>query len=244
MTVHEKAYFRDENPGLFKTHPLQLIKGASTTAALVQKFEDSNDRAGAKRTVYYNDPDGDYEAKLELMLWEHTGADLTLLTNAIGTGEAVRAGNPEGRFIHADGTFGAVSAQDVNDIVGVAFSDYYLFQENRVVTDAAVATIEAGDWFWVIRKGVITIRAGEVVQATNTAVGDLLVTDVDTTGSEGGRVRAASAMGTPNAAEILENTAAKIVGMALAIEDTENALFLAKIDVESYGHEITDVTYA
>lgn len=249
MTTFLKGNFKDLSDGIWKTHPLQRIKATSIAGSLVKRFEDSWERPGVTRRVRYEVPDdpntaaAGYEVELELMLWRHVGANLTLLTAARGASEAVRAGNPEGRCLHADGTFGAVSAEDVNDIAGFCFSQYYDMVQNRLIDDAAVATIETGDWIWVIRKGTFQVAAGEVVAATNVAIGDLLVTDLDNTGSEGGRVRAASAMGTPNAAEIRENTARKVVGMALEAETVENDLFLADIDITSFGHKITDYVY-
>jgi hypothetical protein len=246
MTTFLKGNFKDLGDGIWKTHPLQRIKATSISGALVKRFEDSWERPGVKRTVRYEVPDdpntaaAGYEVTLELMLWRHVGADLTLLTAARGASEAARAGNPTGRLLYADGTFGAVSAEDVNDLVGFCFSEYYDMVQNRLVDDAAVTTVEAGDWFWVIRKGTFECVASETATIV---IGDLLVTGLDTTSSEGGRLRDSNAMGTPNAAEITENTARKCVGMALATTSVENALFLAKVDVEKFGHEITDYVY-
>jgi len=56
MTTHLLEYFRDENQGLYRSHPLEVIR-ATTLAAAGNPYGDSNDRIGAERVVYYNDPE-------------------------------------------------------------------------------------------------------------------------------------------------------------------------------------------
>lgn len=237
MTVFAKDGFKDINPELFKTHPLQIIRSASLTGALVERLADYHDRPGAIRKVTYNA--ADYDVALELMMVA-APAGLSNLTNPSalsGTG-----GAPEGRLLYADGTFGFVSAEDAVDLYGWCFDSYYEFVKNRIVDDDAITQIEAGDWFWVIRKGVIEIKVGET-NAGVTAVGDLLVTDDDSSHQEGGRLRSADAMAGPTAAQILENSPRKAVGVALEIGASENDLIYAKVDLSTFGAPIYDVSY-
>lgn len=244
MTTFLSANFKDVNPDLWKTDPQQIIRAASLSAALVERFADSHDRPGAIREVFYENPDypasasAGYEVKLTLQLVQAVAG----LTDLSGGTLTTTSGEIEGRLLHADGTLGAVSAQDVVDLQGWMFDAYYERVQNRFSDDEKISAINTGDWFWVIRKGVIQVKVGET-NAGVTAVGDLLVTDADATHSEGGRLRSASAMGTPNAAEIAENTQRKAVGVALAIGAAEDDFIYASVDIASYGNHIIDVTY-
>ena len=246
MTVFTSENFKDVGAGIWKTDPQQIIRASSLAATLVERFADSHDRPGAIREVLYENPDYPasaavgYEVKLTLQLVQAV-AGLTNLTGVV-PGLTTTSGEIEGRLLHADGTFGAVSAQDVVDLQGWMFDAYYERVTNRFSTDGKITVINTGDWFWVIRKGVIEVKVGQT-NAGVTAIGDLLVTDLDATHSEGGRLRSASAMGTPNAAEIAENTQRKAVGVALSIGGAEDDIIYASVDIASYGRHIVDVTY-
>jgi len=194
MTTFNTELFRDENPGVFKTHPQQVIRWQSQNAALVKKFADSHDRPGAKRTVYYNDPDltpgggNGYEVRLELMMIELPGGGLSDLTNPAGLNQ--NAGLPEGRLLTDQGQF-VQGLELQNNLYGWCFDAYYDGVTNRITDDDPVETLNTGDWFWVIRAGFIEVKLGE--EGANDGgvnFGDLLVSDGDPTHGEAGRLRA------------------------------------------------------
>lgn len=243
MTTFLKDGFRDINPDLFKTHPLQVVRAASLTAALVERYQDSGDRPGAIREVFYFDRTAPgYQAKLTLQLIT-VPQQLTTLTSASLT---TTSGSPEGRLMFADGSFGAGAAASLYNVYGWCFDSYYEFVQNRHSTDAAVTQLEAGDWIWVVVKAsAYEIKAGEAGGGAIVA-GNTLVTDADATHSEGGRVRASATIGDTSAGDesgnIAESDSDIILGVALAAPAAENDLFFAKLDIEGYNRPVWQTT--
>jgi len=248
MTTFLRENFKDVRDGVYGTHPLDVIRAASLSNTLVERFADSHNRPGALRTVLYEVPDSPpsatvgYEVRLELMMVEAV-LQLTTLTAAILT---EISGETEGRLYHTDGRMKAAAAVNVNTALGWMFTEYTELQKNRI-TDAKVVTqIEDGDWFWVIRKGTIEVKVGET-NAGVTAVGDLMVSDLDNTHSEGGRVKVSTVIGDTSvgneASNIVEHTAQKVLGQFLAVGAAEDDLVLAHVDITRFGAELTDVVY-
>ena len=231
MATYDWTLFRDQEEGLFKTHPMQVVRKAAGIAALVGKFSDTRNRPGAERWVYYNNP-GTEEKLLCLRMVEAT-AQLTLLTDALTAVNNEDSRDPEGRLLHSDGLMKADAASDVVTIQGLMFDEYYEKMKNRIEDMEAVATIEIGDWFWVIVDGRVQFQVGEGDVA---AAGDLLVMSADGTHSEGGRVMTADVTSIP------ESSQRKVVGAALEA-GTEGDLIAGYISLRELGYRTTAVTH-
>lgn len=156
MTVHLLEYFRDENPGVFRSHPLEVIR-ATTLAHAGNPFVDSNDRAGAERVVFYNDvsdPDHPAEIRLVLRMVTHAGGAWNKAA-ALGT----QGGPTEGRFLHSGGTMAAGLAA-TSQVQGVLFANYYDLHANRLQDARVVTAQQNGDLYWVVVEGMIECLAG------------------------------------------------------------------------------------
>lgn len=237
MATYDWSKFSDVGEGLFKSHPMELVKADAGAAALVRKFTDYNDRPGVERWVKYNNGT---DSRLLCLRMVQAAVDLTVLTTALAAADCQDSNDPEGRLLHSDGTMKASSAVDVATVQGLMFDEYYVRHKNRLQDMSPVTTIEANDLFWVIVEGPVQLQAGE---GGVTAVGDLLVTDADGTHSEGGRVRSAATMSVPpTAAEVLENTARKAFAMSREATVSEGSLFLAHLALRQFGYKVTTFT--
>jgi len=233
--------FKDVGEGLFKSHPMEVVRAAAGTSALVKRFSDFNDRPGAERWVAYNEFEVD--EKLLCLRMVQATVRFTLLTDTFDSAADCQDSNdPDGRLLHSDGLMKQASAVDVVTLQGLMFDEYYERHQNRLVDKAPVTEIEIGDWFWVIVDGPVKLMAGE---GTVTAAGDLLVTDADA-GGGGGRVRTATAItdtsATDQTTSILEHTAMKTFAHALEA-GAEDALFDCYLHLREYGYRTTLVTH-
>lgn len=225
MTTHSLEYFRDENPGVYRSHPLEVVR-ATTLAAAGNPYTDSNDRAGAERVVYYNDTrDGadQNEVRLVLRMVAHAGG---AFNKAAGLG--TQAGPTEGRLLHADGTMSATGAATVDTIQGVLFADYYDLHANRI-TDARVVTAQQnGDLYWVVVEGMIELYAG-----TDTI--DVHVPIITADDAQGGMVEIPVAWSTPGAATNVYWTLLHSLGIALE-NGAHDGMANCLVDIRALGY--------
>jgi hypothetical protein len=161
---------------------------------------------------------------------EHTGGAWTNLTTPMAAADCQDSNATEGRLLHSNGSMDAANAADVPQVFGALFAEYYDLEQNRIQSAQRVVSLANGDRYWVVVQGEIELLAGE----DGTTSGLLICTDVDTTHSEGGRVRAANAMAGPTAPQILENTARKALGIALETS-AEGVLANCRLDILALG---------
>ena len=157
MTIHTPDFFRDENPGLFRSNPLEVIR-ATTLANAGNPYTDSNDRIGAERVVFYNDTTGTAghnETRLVLRMVEHSGGAWNKAA-ALGT----QGGATQGRLLHSNGEMEATGAATVDTIAGALFANYYDLLQNRLQDSRVVTAQQNGDRYWVVVEGMIELRAG------------------------------------------------------------------------------------
>jgi len=227
MTTHALDYFRDENPGVFRSHPLEVIR-AATLAAAGNPFVDSNDRPGAERVVYYYDPDAATPAEIRLVLRmvEHDGGAFDK-TAAMATTD----GDTEGRIMHSDGTMAAVHGEEVTSLRGVFFANYYTLHKNRIQAATVVTDQDDGDWYWLVVEGPIELLAG-----TDTIdVGEPVVSADD---AEGGMAEVPIAVTDTSVddawAEIEEHLPRYVIGYA--VEDAAHDAFATVfLDLRRFG---------
>lgn len=175
MTIHTLAGFRDENPGLFRSHPLQVIRSAERAQAR-SPWIDSHDRPGAVRRVLYTLGTSGLEIELVLRMVEHAGGAWNK-----GAAESPTAGNTEGRILHRDGTMAAAAQVPKTNLQGVLFANYYELHANRVSSADVVTDQGNGDWYWTIVRGYVQLKAGGLAP-NDIEEGEALVTAGDAGG--------------------------------------------------------------
>jgi len=223
MAEHLLEYFRDENPGVFRSHPLQVIR-ATTLAHAGNPFTDSNDRPGAERVVYYNDPRGgadQNETRLVLRMVQHSGG-------AWDRGAAMSddSGDTEGRLLGANGRMNTTHGAPTSTLKGVLFSDYYDLLQNRIQDARKVGNQQDGDRYWVIVEGAVQLLAGtdtldvnEVVIAANDAEGGMAEAPVAYNG---------------NAATDQQHTMVSVIGICLE-DAAHDAFAYCLVDLRTKG---------
>lgn len=154
MTIHTLAGFRDENPGLFRSHPLQVVRSAERQHP-ASKWIDSHDRPGAVRRVLYTVGSTGLEIELVLRMVEHAGGAWNK-----GAAESPTSGDTEGRILHRNGTMDAVAQVSRTNLQGVLFANYYELHANRVSSATVVTDQDNGDWYWTIVRGYVQLKAG------------------------------------------------------------------------------------
>ena len=208
MTVHALDFFRDENPGVFRSNPLMVITSASRSAfpQLNPFGDDSHDRPGARRVVFYNDEVTGEEVRLALRFHQHLGGSWTNLTNTDQALFTPTNGATEGRLVYGAGTMAAVDAEDVWELKGVLFAEYFTpFLRSRRQAAQRVTSFANGDWYWVVVGGLIPLQVG----ASGVTADRPIITDAD---GHGGRVQSAIAIAA-TVVGITENSWQKNIGI-------------------------------
>ena len=225
MTTHSLEFFRDENPGLFRSHPLEVIR-ATTIAHAGNPYVDSNDRVGAERVVFYNDTTGTAghnETRLVLRMVQHAGG----AWNKAAAQSTVN-GATEGRILHADGSMAATGAATVDTLQGVLFANYYDLQQNRLQDSRVVTAQQNGDLYWVVVEGMIELHSG-----TDTI--DVHVPVITANDAEGGMCEIPVAWAAGGAATNVYFTQLHMVGIALE-NGIHDAMTNCLIDIRALGY--------
>jgi len=228
MTQHTLDFFRDENPGVFRSHPLEVIR--ATTLALPQNpYVDSNDRIGAERVVFYNDPDAanPIETRLVLRMVEHAGGAW-----AKGAAIGTQSGPTEGRILHSDGEMAASVNVSCTQVQGALFADYYDLLQNRLQDARVVTAQQDGDLYWVVVEGTIELLAG-----TNALVLDsALVTSGD---ADGGTCEEPTTIGATDVGDesgnIMRNLRTVVIGYCLEAA-ADGAFGTCRLDIRNKGY--------
>lgn len=166
--IHDRTKFIDvgANPGIFaQFNPCAVLRADDRVNPNLQtNYLSGGLHAGMTRRVKYIDEENSIYREYELMLVKHAGADLNDIHSTSATAIGDRAGKCEGRIYTYDNLMDN-AARHLAECYGVMLGAYYSCGAERGLDGepAELQDIEANDYFWVIRKGKVELKATDAI---------------------------------------------------------------------------------